>query len=105
MEKISFIDGATCTEVIQGKLSNQYDLALVNIGFFLEMPARCKQHVDVHVSGWSEPATQNEHIFLVQLVRWLLYVTIRSEHCGFCESVLDEFQCHQPVVDVLEVRP
>ena len=96
------IDRAGGEQVAHGDFHQLDDAVLFFVGVGEELLARAIDHVDVDERDRAEAAALDQNRLLVQHFRGLQHVAIRADERGVGESLLDELQRHEAVIDVAE---
>ena len=91
-------------EVAQRHLENDEWFFALGLGLVSELYKRTLEHVDRYAGGWPEAAAFDQHRPFVKQLRRLHDLAVGLEHRRLGQSMLDELQAHQTVVDPLECR-
>ena len=99
------IDHAAVTgEVAQRHFHQHNDFFALRLRFLHELGLGAIQHVDGHFGDGPETAAFDEDRLFVEHFGGLHYFAVCGEHRGIRQSLRDELQCHQTIVEVLERR-
>ena len=87
-------------KIFQRHLHQHDQILLRATGLFQKLPARAVQHVVGRVGHRPKTATLDQDCLFVKYLRRLHRFPIGREHDRIGQTLADELQAHQPIVDL-----
>lgn len=101
-QEILVIDFTGCHQVIHGDFHEFENFLFLHSFFFCKALARGPKNVRIGMADRPEAPAFNKDVLLIKRLGRLDDLSVGPEHGGIAQSLLDQLQAHQTVVDVPE---